>query len=407
MANLKIEERCGASALDEMRAAWQRLRKQAAAPPFQSWEWAVAWQQWFGRGRAPRLLCVCEEGRLVALLPLVEEVRRVAGLPVRIRQWSLLGAGYGGADGLGLLALPEVEAEAATMVATHLLHDGAFDALELDGMAQESSFVRAMTQAFCATSADFHVRLAPRFICPQVDLGGGWGSLLKRSRRAENFKRRLKQLRHRAGFEFRVVTQAAEALAAFERFRVLHEARRQELDGSEATGHDSLRGFHRDLVLRWAEAGLLRFEELWVEGECRASIYGVDDGRRFSFYNSGLDPAWAKLSPGLVLLGLSLEGAARRGVQCYDFLRGDEAYKLDWATGTQETVRLRVVARGLRTVAFGLAEHVPSLLRGAAESFLPAAAAMRLRGWWRRARRERGLSLSRASRAANLESDLA
>lgn len=365
------------------------------------------WQQWFGRGRAPRLLCVREGGRLVGLLPLIEEARRVARLPLRIRQRSLLGAGYGGADYLGLLALPEFAGEAATMVASHLLHDKAFDALARDGMAADSSFVRAMTQAFCAPSADFHVRLAPRFVCPQVDLSGGWDALLKRSRRAENFRRRLKQLRQRAGFEFRVVTQPAEASAAFERFRALHEARRQDRDGSEATGHESLRGFHRDLVLRWAEAGLLRFEELWAEGACRASIYGLDDGRRFSFYNSGLDPAWAKLSPGLVLLGLSLESAARRGVQCYDFLRGNEAYKLDWATGTQETVQLRVSARGLRIAAFGLAEDVPSLLRGAAKSLLPAAAATRLRGWWRKAKRERGLSLSRANRAANLESDLA
>ena len=57
-------------------------------------------------------------------------------------------------------------------------------------------------------------------------------------------------------------------------------------------------------------------------------------------YNSGYDPqAYADLSPGIVLTSYTIQDAIGRGVQVFDFLQGDEAYK--YRFGATDTVVYR------------------------------------------------------------------
>jgi CelD/BcsL family acetyltransferase involved in cellulose biosynthesis len=149
-------------------------------------------------------------------------------------------------------------------------------------------------------------------------------------------------------FEFRSVTSPVETVEAFERFYRLHEKRWSKTGGSELSGHPRLVSFQRDLAAALAEAALLRFDELWVAGECRASVYGLDDGQTFYYYNSGYDSDWSNYSVGLVLIGLSIKNAIARGNTLYDFLRGDETYKFDWASRRAE---LKTVSLSRRTAS--------------------------------------------------------
>lgn len=72
--------------------------------------------------------------------------------------------------------------------------------------------------------------------------------------------------------------------------------------------------------------------------------------------------AHPKLSVGNLLLGLTMDRAARHGIRTYDFLRGAEDYKLEWADGVEScldflayrpglAVTGHLALAGLRTVA--------------------------------------------------------
>jgi CelD/BcsL family acetyltransferase involved in cellulose biosynthesis len=380
----------GADALGALRVEWQKLFRVSGAAPFLSWEWIAAWRQWLNHNQTPYLLCARDGNELVGLAPLGVEERPLPGWPVKTRRLSFLGSGFGGADYLDLLALPDRAQEAALAIFDYLARRANFDILELDGMASDSPNLPLLAQRF-GPGASFRYRLTPRFVCPQVELNGDWAAILKRSRRADNFKRRLRQLSARDGFEHRAVTRPAESESAFERFLSLHEAHWIDRGGSELTGHDALRSFHRDVVTRLAETGLLRFDELWVEGGCRASVYGLDDGRRYCYYNSGFEPAWKNASPGLVLLGLSIEAALKRGVKRYDFLRGTETYKFDWATTTRETVSVLIARPGLPAMLFAARQQTRMMARAVANALLPEQAIERMRVWRRARGRKQGL----------------
>ena len=341
MSRILIEKADAENVFAELREEWKQLFAASPNAPFLSWGWLSTWYRWFGADRKPFVLKAYRENRLVGLLPLCLQEKKVLGM--RLKRLAFIGEAQGGADYLDLIAAPEDRTEILRAIFDFLKKENCFDLISLENISGDAAIVEFLRD-FNKTQAKlpFRQNVQTTSVCPQVDLAGGWETVLKNSRRASNFKRRLKQLEKMPGFEFRSVTSPAEASEAFERFFRLHEKRWAKDGGSELCGHPRLVSFQRDLVASLVEAGLLRFEELWVEGECRASVYGLDDRTNFYYYNSGYDLEWSNFSVGLVLIGLSIKNAVARGAKVYDFLRGDETYKFDWATRQTELVTVNL-----------------------------------------------------------------
>ena len=144
-----------------------------------------------------------------------------------------------------------------------------------------------------------------------------------------------------------------------------------------------------------AAAGVLRFDELWANGECVASIYGLDNGSTFYYFNAGYDPDWSSMSVGLVLTGLSIRAACDRGRSRYDFLRGEEAYKLDWATHTETLADVLLVRNSIAGKAIAARAGLDQRLRGISHAILPTVVKDWLREW--RRLRVRGLRAGTAA----------
>ena len=393
MNQLTIEVFEDVSAFKTLRTEWQELYQKAETTPFLAWEWLSTWQRWLNSTLTPYLLCARANSRLVGLLALGVESLPVLGVSNQIRKVSLLGGGFGGADYLDVLVLPEFSGAVTDAFLDHLSAPGLFDLLELAGLAADS-LTLAKLNSRCAVPSKIRQRVELQDDCPQIVLNADWATLLKQSKRSDNFKRRLKQARKCNGFAYRALTQPADAEAALQRFLALHEPRWAELGGSDFSGHAALRAFHQELVQQLAQAGLLRFEELWLEGQCVASIYGLDDGRQFYYYNSGYDLAWKHVSPGMVLLGLSIEAACARGIRLYDFLRGDESYKFDWANTTRATVRVTRARRSTAAIVLLTQQEIWQRCRDFAKTALPAPLAATFRNRVRLARRQQSLAPS-------------
>jgi CelD/BcsL family acetyltransferase involved in cellulose biosynthesis len=136
--------------------------------------------------------------------------------------------------------------------------------------------------------------------------------------------------------------------------------------------------------VRLALAGRLRFEEIWIDGACSASLYGISGGERYCFYLSGYDPAWAKHSLGFTVIGLSIASAVERGVKFYDMLRGGESYKFEWANETRATFAVQIASDSLPARLAVVCDRAAEAGR-AAQTLLPARA-LALWRRWRKAR---------------------
>jgi CelD/BcsL family acetyltransferase involved in cellulose biosynthesis len=129
--------------------------------------------------------------------------------------------------------------------------------------------------------------------------------------------------------------------------------------------------FHRDVAPLLAAAGWLRLYRLFAGHDAVAAVYGIEVGRRFHLYQSGYDPAWSARSPGLVLVGRTVEDAYARGLADYDFLRGTESYKLDWTADRRETCAVHLRAPTLRAGTAAAAEGAFRTARGLARAVAP------------------------------------
>src|SRR5215510_1617126 len=370
--NIEVEE--GSEALTRLRVEWQAMFRASGAPPFLSWEWLSTWHRWFGQERHPFLLCARECGNLIALLPLCAEKRQSSRFSPGLKRMSFMGESYGASDYLDILALPGFKQMSADIFIDYLALPRSFDLLELEGIAADSCTMQSLDRCF-ANDRRFRYRIVPQYICPRMSLDARWEDLLERSRRSDYFKRCIRRLNKIASFEFKVVSDVKEIPAAYRRFLALHVGRWIDRGGSSAFRTAEQKGFTLDAAAELARAGMTRFEEIWLEGECRASLFGFESGDCYYLYLTGFDHAWSKYSPGFTLLGLSIREASRRGLKMYDFLRGAENYKFDWADNPRVTVTAQV-ASDSRAARWHVArEHTKEIAR----ALLPDWAKTRLR----------------------------
>jgi CelD/BcsL family acetyltransferase involved in cellulose biosynthesis len=339
--NIEVEE--GSDALTRLRVEWQAMFCASGSPPFLSWEWLSTWRKWFGQEKHPVLLCARENGNLIALLPLCAEKRQSSRFSPGLMRMSFMGETYGASDYLDILALPGFKQKSADIFIDYLALPRSFDLLELEGMTADSYTLQSLTRRF-ANDGRFRYRIIPQYICPRMSLDARWEDLLERSRRSDYFKRCLRRLNKIASFEFRVISDVNEIPAAFERLLALHVGRWVNRGGSSAVRTAEQKGFTFEVAAELARAGMTRFEEIWLEGECRASLFGFESGDCYYFFLSGFDQAWSKYSLGFTLLWLSIREASWRGLKMYDFLRGDENYKFDWADSPRMTVTAQVAS---------------------------------------------------------------
>jgi len=367
LAPVRVVESDDPARLASLRTAWTELFEAAGAPnPFLSWEWQYTYWRTFSQRRALWILEVRDRGeRMVGLLAL--SARPSLAAP---RRWAMLTNGLTGTDALDVLVRPgfgpAVRGAIAQVVAASLPR---WDGIDFEDLPCGTSTIAALRGTLQPRGV--HLAVEPRFACPGFALCGSFEEHLARLRRRETYLRRRRWFEKQAGFRIDVVTSPGAVRDAMEDFLRLHHLRWDEVGGSDGIPRGLVEDFHREVAPLLAARGWLRLYRMWMGDISIASVYGIELGRRFYYYQSGMDPNWSSRSPGLVLIGRTVEDAYSRGLTDYDFLRGAEPHKLDWAQDRRETCALRVRAPSLRAEAEAAAEEVFRRARDAARAIAP------------------------------------
>jgi CelD/BcsL family acetyltransferase involved in cellulose biosynthesis len=351
--------------LQALEPEWRVLHADAGASPFLAPEWLLPFHRRFAVRRPLRVVEARGPGGRLDGLALLSARGGLPGAP----RWHLLGNGLTGADDLDLLVRPDVPA-ARTALAGALL-DAGLDALDLEDLPCGSPTVAALRAA--AVERGARVAVTRRFACPGFAVRGRFEEHLARIRRRETYGRRVRWLAKQDGFRIDVTTSPAEAAGAMDDVLRLHRLRWTAEGGSYGIPPGPMEDFHREVAPLLAARGWLRLYRLFVGGTAIAAVYGLEVGKTFFYYQSGYDPAWSARSPGVVLTGRTVEDAYARGLAYYDFLRGEEAYKLDWAADRRETCVVRVRTATFAARAADALDRTGRTARGLARALVPAA----------------------------------
>ncbi|BCM17894.1 hypothetical protein MJ8_16600 [Mesorhizobium sp. J8] len=299
---------------------WQLWRLSISATPFQSPAWLIPWWQTFAPGDLAAI-AVWSGDALAGLAPLYVERHD--------RGQRLLPIGISLSDYLDILCVPELEAKAGAAIADAVL------SLEWSQWIQPDLSADALSMWLELPNTE-ESRAMAHAACPVLLLDGD--RTLARSvpaRRRRQLRRAERAARRRGAV---VVSRNESDPQIF-----LDELVR--LHGARWVGHgggvlsDMAVEFHRKALPRLADSGLARCLTIQIGDAIVGAYYGFHHRNRAYAYLGGFDPAYADESPGAILIGHAIAGAAHEGAREFDFLRGRESYKYGWGAKDRWTAQ--------------------------------------------------------------------
>lgn len=305
-----------------LEPAWNRL---AGPAVFRRFAWARAW--WAAFGDADRdlwILAAEDQGEVRAIAPFARERSIVHG-----KCLTLLGGGLACGDNLSLLAEPRSASQAVGALADWLAGPAGrptWDSIYLDGVTTGDPLLaewgRRLEEAGAARATRKDVgRYA-------VDLPDNWEQFA--TDRGKNTRRLLRKVAARLddpAIRVQALADPADFEALFATFVDLHGLRWRAEHGGCFTA-PAFGRFVREAASNWLGEGMLRLAVLRIGDHPAAGAIAVEHAGVLSCYMFGRDPRFEEERPGWMLSVWLIREAIARGLAQVDFLRGDEAYKL-------------------------------------------------------------------------------
>jgi len=171
------------------------------------------------------------------------------------------------------------------------------------------------------------VDVSPTDVTVDMALPDSWEAYLSHlsGKQRHEVRRKMRRLEEAGSVSFSAVTEPEKTDEALERFFHLFQSNRED---KARFLTETMKRYFRALCHGMSHHGLLRFCFLDLNGAPAAAALCFDDGETVYLYNNGYDAAYAHLSVGLVNKILTIKDAVERGRRRYEFLRGDETYKL-------------------------------------------------------------------------------
>lgn len=338
MSSTTVEVISDVSAFAALRPEWTRLLACSKSNClFLTWEWLYTWWSHLGGDRRLWLLTVRTEDGLVAVAPFGLRPRFRFGF---LETVEFLGSGCAGSDYLDIIAKEGCEDLAVAALGDYL--------------TKQQHTLKWTNVRSNALAADLALEL-PRFqwtlsdtrinICPYLPLSGlTWESYLATlgSEHRYSFRRKWQRINRDFTVEWDSPRCSAECRQAIDITMELHNLRWAGRGRSDAFHTPELVAFHHEVAPLAFERGWLRIYLLRLNGRPAASLYGFLYSRKFYFYQSGFDPAYAKYGVGLLAMGLAIQDALNERATEFDLLHGDESYKTHWAPVHREIRRLEL-----------------------------------------------------------------
>ena len=172
-----------------------------------------------------------------------------------------------------------------------------------------------------------------KFVCPYVTLTDDWDTFLTTQYSANTRQKMRRFLRKIEGSDGLHVTHA-DASTVERDVDILLQMWAMQWGERHGEYVDAMAHGIRNFFLGAFEIGKLFMPVLW-QGDRPIGVLGclVDEVRQsLVFARGGRDQSISNPPPGFVLHAYALRYAVERGFKTYDFLRGDESYKFQFAT---------------------------------------------------------------------------
>jgi CelD/BcsL family acetyltransferase involved in cellulose biosynthesis len=334
-------------ALPDLCAAWNELSETAAAPNvFTTFHWFDAWNRRLTADdrtnrRQLHVIVLKVRGSIVGIAPLIRRTASRFGVAVRKVEFLESPADYH-----DLVVGPGAAGQCEATLDVLLQNEDQWDIVDLRNLRETDGALSTITAALSKTRFTYRVRPEARCLYLPIDTdAGGIVSRLSYSTRGK-----LRQKQHRLermqndGLRVRVIENVHQETGLLEKLIALERQKRvrgERIPPFLARYPDVFRSVFDTLGPRgWLYVALMELGDRPL-----AWRSGFRCGDKLWDFSTAYDTSFSRLSPGTMLVPAMLNYGFSHGYTEYDFLRGEEPYKLTWSTGAHETFRVLIWSR--------------------------------------------------------------
>ena len=363
-APLAVEDVADRAGIAALSVEWERLRAEVSAAggtsgPFLSPAWFAVWAS--AIAPRPRILVAHRGGRVMGLLPLLWERRRLAGMPARV----LRSLSDNHSQRFDVLLSPSEPQPAAAALWRHLRRLDDWDAIELREIPDGPSGAARLCAE--AQAGGHHTGARPAMRSPFIELSAGVERLGSAKFRA-NLRRRKKKLEAEVGpltLE-RVEARGPELEAALDEGLALEKAGWKGAKKSAIACDPRLRRRYLQLARSFQARGQLALCFLRAGGRRVAFHFAMIEEGVYFLFKPGFDPQLSHYGLGHLLVEAVIQGLP--GLRELDLLGDDMPWKREWTPPsgrTPGTTCSRAVPTGARCGAWklDLAPQVKRILK--------------------------------------------
>jgi CelD/BcsL family acetyltransferase involved in cellulose biosynthesis len=334
-----IEDR---HALKTLKPEWNDLVERTRNEPFFRCEYIGSWIEHFAPGAPLRLLAARNShGRLVGLLPLLEE--RVSYFGVPLRQWSsptnlhsyrfdLLADDTRAVAGAFFLFLRDAGGWDALRVTD--IPDGG-NAWELYSVAKQAG----LPVGVYPSNRSVYVTLPDSFEALEATLGGKFRG---------NLRRRKALLGTKGAVSVEQFLGGPDLAERLEECFAIEASGWKGKTGQPANLDPRIHGFYSSLARRSVEDGSFSLLQLKLDGRPIAFHYGLTRNGVYSLIMTSYDESLRDCSPGHLLVEETIRRCIEAGRREFDFLGCDLDWKRAWSRASRPHSWLFVFRPNLR-----------------------------------------------------------
>ncbi|MFH1623810.1 MAG: GNAT family N-acetyltransferase [Pseudomonadota bacterium] len=337
---MKPEIYTQSSAFDILVNDWKELvKKTPFNEVFLTSQWQSTWWRHFGKNKELRLLAVRqEEGELLGLASFLIE-----SSPDGKRVMKFLG-GTDVTDYLDIIAKSGYEQEMCKKTVDFWKSiDEEWDLIDCHSLKDTAIALNGLKEL--AMEHGYSVEVSVEDVCPKINLPASWEDYLELldTKDRHELRRKIRRVEKLPESVDRHSTEKADSLAReMGLFLSLHRKSNAEKEGFMNKGMESFFLAIANILFpeNWLKLSFLRIGGIHV-----ASSLCFDYQNKICLYNSGYDPTYSYLSPGIVLVAHLIREAIACGRSEFDFLRGREPYKYRFGARDSNIYRM-VVKKG-------------------------------------------------------------
>jgi len=343
---LRIKELNEYDQFIDLREQWNDvLNKSKDDNIFLTWEWLSTWWKHYGKEKKLMILLAEDGEKIVAIAPLMYSIYRLLGFKLRKIEFFAEHTDYCN------FILAEKKAESLKLFLKYL-DKLSWDCLELREIPENAESITILRKIRGKTQIQNETVSSK---CPYIPLSVSWDGFVKElsGNMRRNLRRRMRRLEEKYKVEFKKQNEIDSLQQDMKTFFYLHQ-RRWQSKGREGSfvADPKFQDFLLDVSECFAEKRWLNLYFLTANNEPISAALCFEYSKTLYYYHPGFDPAYSKYGVGNLLIMHLLQDSIQKGIEKFDFLKGDESYKRDWTPLSRNNLEVRYVRNRLLPILY-------------------------------------------------------